>query len=125
MSFFSDFDYLAKGFSTVFAPAANYAVPEGQNRTVHGNHDDWHPVVFENLFGFENRFADKGTDLLLPGFGRLAFESKPHEQGKNEASVSFHFHSFFTLYGIKGKKSLPDLQINAFRQRHCIQSLFG
>ena len=94
---FSDFDYLAKGFSTVFAPAANYPVPEGQNRSVHGNHDVWHPAVFENLFGFENRFSDKGGDLSLPGFGRLAFEGQPDEQGKNEASVTFHFYSFFTL----------------------------
>ena len=122
---FSHFDYLAKGFSTVFAPAANHPVPKGQNRSVHANHDVWHPVVFEKLFGFENRLADKGTDLVLTGFGRLAFESQPHEQGKNEASVSFHFHSFFTLYVIEGKKSLPDLQINVFRQRRCIRSCLG
>ena len=69
---FSHFDYLAKGFSTVFAPAANHPVPKGQNRSVHANHDVRHPVVFEKLFGFENRLANKRTDLVLPGFGRLA-----------------------------------------------------
>ena len=72
----------------------------------------WHPVVFEKLFGFENRLAKRDRSSP-PWFRRLAFESQPHEQGKNEASVSFHFNSFFTLYVIESKKSLPDFQINA------------